>query len=366
MTQNLCNYALLGAMCQQSSQAFASHATFGGMVNTFRNNFHLLRLLLAVLVMLSHGNYLFKTGYEHALFHSAEWAVNGFFVISGLLISWSIERQFNWRAYSIKRFVRIYPLYAVVIAIQMVVLIYFSTMPVPFKDIGHYMVANLSTLNFMKPTLGDMVDFPFNGSLWTIKIEVMFYIALPFYLWFVKRLGLPFVLASWLAAFVYRYMMEDISIQLARQLPGAMTFFISGYVLHRYGQAILIWLKAACWRLLALCALLAIADLLLPGEYAEQLVMLCVLMAGIYAIAFYLPPLTLRYDISYGIYLMHFPLFVTMLHLEVFASAPALAFIVGCAAVVMLAFLATLLVEEPMIRWGKQKAKRYETDCTKL
>ncbi len=256
------------------------------MVDAFRNNFHLLRLVLAALVMLSHGNYLFATGYAWGIFHSAEWAVNGFFIISGLLISWSIDRQFEWRAYSIKRFARIYPLYGVVILAQLATLMYFSGAAVSVQEMGVYLAANLSTLNFIQPYIGDMVDFPFNGSLWTLKIEVMFYIALPVFIWFVRKWGMPFLLASWLAAFVFRYTVDDYSIQIARQLPGAMTFFIAGYVLHHYGQNIIAYFKRKPVWLGVFAAFLLAADLFLPADYGAQLIKLAGLMAVIYVGSF--------------------------------------------------------------------------------
>lgn len=366
MPQNPCNYACLGAI-EQPLFALSDAICYGcKMVDAFRNNFHLLRLVLAALVMLSHGNYVFGLGYGSLLFHSAEWAVNGFFIISGLLISWSIERRFDWRSYAMKRFARIYPLYAVAILVQLFLLLYFSGAAIGASDIARYLAANLSALNFIQPMLGDMVDFPFNGSLWTIKIEMMFYIALPIYLWMVKRWGGGFLIASWITAFLYRYTMDDYSIQLARQLPGAMTFFIAGYVLHRYGSQLALAARQRPLWALAVVALLALADMFLPSDYGARLVNLAVLMLLIYAIAFYLPPLVMRYDISYGIYLMHFPLFVTVRHLNLMPNQPESAFMLGCALVVMLSFFATVIIEEPAIRWGKRKAKRYETNRAEL
>lgn len=336
------------------------------MVDAYRNNFHLLRLILAALVMLSHGNYVFATGYASPLFHSAEWAVNGFFVISGLLISWSIDRRFEWRAYGIKRFARIYPLYAFVILAQLAVLLFFSLRPVTATEMAAYLAANLSTLTFLKPNVGDMVDFPFNGSLWTIKIEVMFYVALPFFVWFVRRFGLPFLLLSWLAAFMFRYTVDDYSIQLARQLPGAMAYFIAGYVLHHYGQAMMRWLRASRWRPAAVLVLVMALGYFLPQGYGQPLQHLALLMVIIYLAAFYAPPLALRYDISYGLYLIHFPFFATVAHMKFMADSPQMAFALACAAVTVLSFLSCVLIEEPAIRWGKKKAKRYETNRAEL
>lgn len=336
------------------------------MSDSAHNNFHLLRLALAALVMLSHGNYLFGLGGTWPIFHAAEWAVNGFFILSGLLISWSIDRGFHWRAYAIKRFARIYPLYAVVIALQCAVLLSFSHIPVTLGEMLRYVAANLATLNFIAPTLGDMVNFPFNGSLWTIKIEVMFYVALPIYVLLVRRFGLPFLLLSWAAAFLYRYALDAYSLVLARQLPGAMTFFIAGYVLHHYGAAFA--MMASRRKLLSAFAFFGLAVIYLFAPFADlqSLAQLLLLMIILYMIAFYAKPIRLRYDVSYGVYLLHFPVFATLVHVNFMPAMPQMAFAVGCALVLVLSFVANILIEEPAIRWGKKKAKRYETNRAEL
>lgn len=321
-----------------------------------RNNFHLLRLVLALLVMLSHGNHIFATQLEGVIFRSAEVAVNGFFILSGFLISWSIDRSFEWRSYAIKRFARIYPLYFVVILVQVVILFVFNSAPLNWDEPIEYLLASLSTLTFLKPSFGDMVQGHINGSLWTIKIEIMFYIALPIYVWFCKRFGWWWILSTWTVAFIYRFTMDDVSLQWARQLPGSMTFFIAGYVLCHYGAHIIAFFKAHSIRLPGLLVGLIVLESLLPSDYGFQLIYLFALMAALYFIAFYVPPIMLRYDISYGVYLMHVPLFLTIVHLKWF-DEPLIGFIVGTIMVIMLSLMATITVEEPMIRWGKRKAR---------
>lgn len=336
------------------------------MNDAYHNNFHLLRLGFALLVMLSHGNVLFGLGYESAVFHAAEWAVNGFFILSGWLVSWSIDRGFAWQPYAIKRFARLYPLYAVVIVTQLALMVFCSAMPISLAEALRYLAANLLALNFVQPNVGDMVNGPINGSLWTIKIEILFYGLLPLFAMLARRFGWRFVLACWVAAFAYRYMLDDISIRWARQLPGAMTFFIAGYALHHYRPRMLGWFGVKTVRPIAAIAALAGLYALLPESFAAPLLHLVILMVFIEVVALRLPPMVPRRDLSYGIYLIHFPLFLGLQHLGVLQAHPLLAFAAGCAMVLVLALLATKAIEEPMIRWGKRKAKHYETNRAAL
>jgi peptidoglycan/LPS O-acetylase OafA/YrhL len=66
-----------------------------------------------------------------------------------------------------------------------------------------------------------------NGALWTLKIEVMFYTLLPALAWLLRasgRMRWVYVGAeAWRAAFEAAGNPE-----IARQLPGQMSFFISG------------------------------------------------------------------------------------------------------------------------------------------
>ena len=327
-----------------------------------KNNFDLLRLVLAVLVLMSHGRDIFGLNISNPLFHQAELAVNGFFIISGFLISWSIDRSFEVKAYAVKRFARIYPLYAVVISTQIVLLWHFNSQPTELTEMTRYAVANFATLNFIQPWFGDMVSEPINGSLWTIKVEIMFYLAIPFYIWFLHRFGLPFLLFSFACAFAYRFGMEAYSIQWARQIPGSMAFFIAGCASYFYGGAILTYYRRN-WR--SLTPLLAAFAILIAASveyyYAYRLTYIIALTAIIYSVAFHLPRIHLPYDISYGVYLWHVPVFLTLRHIEFYASQPLLAFGLASLLILLLALASYRLIELPMIEWGRTKARKWRT-----
>ena len=83
-----------------------------------QNHFTAVRWVLAITVVLGHI-WLLTTGFEPFRIH--EWtasymAVNGFFVLSGLLIAKSLHTRRDIKAYAVSRFLRIYPALVIVLA----------------------------------------------------------------------------------------------------------------------------------------------------------------------------------------------------------------------------------------------------------
>jgi peptidoglycan/LPS O-acetylase OafA/YrhL len=107
-------------------------------------------------------------------------AVHSFFVVSGFLIFMSYERSRSLGSYFAKRFRRIAPGYIAVIVLSFLFLSLISTLPLQeyftSPESIKFLLANLSTLNFLHPTLpGVFEDHPYNavdGALWTIKVEI--------------------------------------------------------------------------------------------------------------------------------------------------------------------------------------------------
>ena len=321
------------------------------------NNFDLLRLLLALLVLMSHGRDILGLPYTSSFFYQAELAVNGFFIISGFLISWSIDRSFRMKGYALKRIARIYPLYAVVVTVQLFLLWWFNTAPADAQEMLTYYISNMASLNFIKPFFGTMVNEPINGSLWTIKVELMFYAVIPFYIWFLRRFGLPWLVFSFACAFAYRFGVEQISIQWARQIPGSMAFFIAGSTAYFYGAQLLEWLKKPRVLALLLLAMALLGVAAMDNYYAMRLLYVFILTAGLYGIAFHLPKLSVPTDISYGVYLWHVPVFLTVRHVMGTGNDPVSLFALGTIIIIVLAWLSALWIEIPCIRWAGRKAK---------
>jgi len=159
-------------------------------------------------VVIYHSGYL--TGHDRLTPGTlAGVAVGGFFVISGFLLTWSLARNPSLKAFALKRFFRIYPLYAVVILLQAAILTAEAgTLGNGIAgELARYLAANLVFANFLQPTIGGTlaglrVD-AINGSAWTLKVEIACYIALPWVLAMQRRLGVVWTagLALLLAAY---------------------------------------------------------------------------------------------------------------------------------------------------------------------
>ena len=124
-------------------------------------------------------------------------AVKVFFILSGFWVTQSFLKSESIKEYSIKRFKKILPQYWLVVLVFAVGLSAFSVLSLREYFCNSvfykYLAANILTLNFIQPNLpgvfeGLALNGSVNGSLWTIKIEIGFYILLPFIVFAVKRL----------------------------------------------------------------------------------------------------------------------------------------------------------------------------------
>lgn len=121
--------------------------------------------------------------------------VAAFFTMSGFLIFKSLQRGGTTRAYAKRRFIHIYPAYACCILLCTALGACFSS--IPLHEFFHntktwkYIFSNLAFLNFLQPTLpgvfADNYIQAVNGSLWFMKVEVIFYISAPVLFHIYKR-----------------------------------------------------------------------------------------------------------------------------------------------------------------------------------
>jgi peptidoglycan/LPS O-acetylase OafA/YrhL len=155
------------------------------------NNFDILRLILAILVFFYHWNILTSQHIENGIFHLGSYAVDMFFIVSGFLIFWSFDNDQNKKHFYIKRFFRIFPLYAFLIVLQ--TLFFIGFLDGNTLEILKYFVANIFFLNFLAPSVGGALSGlevdAINGSLWTLKNEVVFYALVPLIFMLYKKWG---------------------------------------------------------------------------------------------------------------------------------------------------------------------------------
>ncbi|MFN0038632.1 MAG: acyltransferase family protein [Burkholderiales bacterium] len=327
------------------------------------NNFDLLRLILASMVFLVHAYVLsgekdlaFLLGYV-----SADFAIKGFFVVSGYLIFRSFESSRSLRDYFDKRLRRIYPAFACVIVLCALAGGFVSALPWQeylSPALVRYLAANLVFMNFLAQELpGVFVGNPLqavNGALWTIKVEVAFYVSVPVIVWSYRRFGVVRVAtALYLFSVAYLVGLQTLAEHtgkgywtvLSRQLPGQLSYFIVGGLFHYHEAALRRWMSKF--------ALLSMAYLFIGNAWLDPLLTPICLGFVVMYFATGLPSLGnfgRLGDISYGVYIIHFPVLQLMVWKGLFARNATSALILSAILVGVLAVASWHLVEKRWLR----------------
>ena len=116
-------------------------------------------------------------------------AVCVFFILSGFWVTRSFLNCKSIKEYALRRFIKIFPPYWGTVILFAVLLFFSGELSAAEYFLSgrfwKYLAVNAITLNFLQPSLpgvflGLPMDGAVNGALWTIKIELGFYIILPF------------------------------------------------------------------------------------------------------------------------------------------------------------------------------------------
>jgi peptidoglycan/LPS O-acetylase OafA/YrhL len=323
-----------------------------------QNNFTLLRVLLALMVVLGHAKLLSGTAWPGFPFNLADAAVDSFFVVSGFLITGSYERCHGLWAFYVRRIFRLYPMYLFIVLAQAAVML--ALLPGgPFSEpraTMRYLAANAVLANFLQYDIGGVLsglrNSGINPSLWTLKIEIGFYLIVPLVYVAIRRWGWRVLAAIFLGSVAYSVLLRHSGdVRLARQLPGQMQFFVAGMALYLYGRG----LRVNPW-VGALIAAAFLAAWTVVHDIPDGIRPLIV-AAFVHSVALSTPPVRLRTDLSYSVYLLHGPLIQILILLGLFQDNPV--WIGGVViAVLALACVTERLIERPGTEFGRLLSMR--------
>ena len=327
------------------------------------NNFDHLRLLLALGVFFFHLSELTQiaTFQFFKSIISPSVAVHLFFIISGFLIFMSYENSSSLKSYLNKRMRRIAPAYVSVVFLLFLTLSILSTLSFQeyFSSSGswQYLFFNLITLNFLQTSLPGVFTENYiqavDGSLWTIKVEVAFYLSVPFIAYFYRwlkptlLLSIIFILSALyhtvMGALAHEYQ-SSFLLMLQHQLPGQMLFFSGGallYYLYPYFQKFqhLLFIFAV---------IIFIMQHYIPSYplYALSLSVIAIYLATVVP---YLRNISKHGDLSYGIYIWHFPLIQIFIAIGLFSTHIWFTFVLLITIVLLLAWLSWHFIEKPFL-----------------
>jgi peptidoglycan/LPS O-acetylase OafA/YrhL len=325
-----------------------------GSADFNKNNLDCLRLILASIVAFFHCYALSNIPALSPLgrYLSPHFAVKGFFVISGMLIYRSYIRSSSIRSYLEKRVRRIYPAYFTIIALAALLLpLTSASFPAHSFGFGYwkYIAANLVFLNFLAPNLPGVFTANslsgVNGALWTLKIEVAFYLFVPVIHFFCRRygtklvIGILMVLSSiWKYGFIFlaaAHPDHPLYAKMDVQFPAQLVYFLAGIVLLTAFDH----LKHYFLAISVLAISLYLVDHFFTGEKLDLLWISGVVFA--FGFWHYLGNFSKYGDFSYGVYIVHWPILQTLISFRLADKLPPLAFL---ALSLFLIFLAALLM----------------------
>lgn len=315
------------------------------------NNFDIVRLLLAVVVVFFHVGHVSGAPVFESWprYFSGHLAVEGFFAISGFLIFASWERASSLGDYIVKRAARILPGYWLATTLCLAIAFYYGS-----YHVGPFLLANLSFATFLHSSIpGVFPNNPMtvlNGALWTIKIEVMFYVAVPIIVWLCRRLHRDAVLwALFALSVIYRVAMANHE-TLAVQLPGQLSFFMIGALIHYH----LRWFETNGRWITLSAALMYIAHAITGWFILRPAAVATLTLAASLLLPTVKGP-TRWGDFSYGTYVLHWPIIQIVVATGLYAVNPWAALIVTLVAVALGAVLSWFFVEKPSLAFAHSR-----------
>lgn len=325
------------------------------------NCFDFLRYFFATSLIIVH--FCTLTNSDQFWFVSGTTRVKAFFIMSGFLVFYSYIKKENLKDYIKKRIRRILPPYLLVITLCVILGLFVTNMTiqdyVTSKETYKYLIANFSFLNFIQPTLPGVFESnpiqAVNGSLWTMKVEVMFYVSVPIILFLLKKYTKIYIIISvFLFAIIYDYFFiilyketnNDLYLLIKKQIGSQLMYFYSGTFILLYFDKFIRYLKFF-FPIAIIIYCYQNSNLIL--HYLEPLAFATILIGIAYNLK-YLNFLR-RYDnISYGMFLYHYPIIQTLIYYKIPQFNIYFAFFLAFVLTISASILSWKFLEKPIIQ----------------
>ena len=332
------------------------------------NNFNLIRLLAALQVLIVHGiNHFEISGWALDAFKAIP-GVPTFFLISGYLIGASYQRRgpAGIRQFFKNRFLRIYPglwFCVVITTIAMLLTGYLHGREVSLLSFASWVAGQASFVQFYNP--GFMRQFGtgvLNGALWTISVEIQFYLLVPLMYHLLKSHR------AWLLALFLVSVGVNLMLRLDPDNETLLRKLITVSFLP-WIYMFLIGFAGAYYRTVAAKATALPYTLLVPtylfsqffvGNFTQNatnaihplsVAVLSILILKFGTARLSLPGWSERLvqgsDFSYGLYLYHMPIINILLYVSPFGHAHN--FAIAIAVSIAAAVLSWFLIEQPAL-----------------
>lgn len=340
-----------------------------------KNNFDLIRLFAATQVALSHAISHLNVKADWAYLLNFFPGVPIFFFVSGFLIyqSWANIKHDKLRIFFTNRFLRIYPALFLCFIFSVFTVTYtgyFDGGDFEFKKVLPWVISQLTFFQFYNPDFLRRYGVGvLNGSLWTISIELQFYVLTPIvYLLYNrhKRLSVVcFIVFVILNALNTQFNIRESLLEKLISIsfvPWVFMFLFGAYASTNKGLQAAILKFNALLLLIIYLAIYHLSVLLgLGSGNGINFFSYVALSTLIVKLAFTKPEmantLLKKNDISYGIYIYHMPIINFLLFYGVVNSNLSLA--VAIISTFAAAFMSWILVERPALHLKAIALRRY-------
>jgi peptidoglycan/LPS O-acetylase OafA/YrhL len=342
--------------------------------NSSQNNFDLIRLFAASQVAVSHTAGYFGLGSPILSILSLFPGVPIFFFVSGYLIYGSYEQSSKNSNTNLnffhKRFLRLYPALWLCFVISLIS-IWYS---------GYLSGVELSMLDFIAWTIAQNTIFQFynpdfmrgygvgviNGSLWTISVEIQFYLLTPFIFYLLKKFKFVSVLLV-ILILVFANVLNpswNENLNIYQKFFGVsfvpwLYMFILGSLAYKYSSFLKILRGTHFLSILGLFIISYFLTKDIGWSNNINPISYLLMAATIMKIAYTKPHLSdtilKKNDISYGIYIFHMPIANYFLYQE---TVGIVGFIITAILTVIVAILSWFFYEKKFLLLKKSALRK--------
>lgn len=322
-----------------------------------KNGVNFIRYVFAYALIIFHYNVL--SGHDVFWLLQGGYRIKAFFILTGFLTFYSYFKHPGAKEFAKRRFKRLVPSYAFV-----VLLCFFGCSLISELSFAEYftsgqsyryLVSNLLFLNFLGPDLPGVFTHNLapavNGSLWTMKVDIMFYVTVPLLYLLLRRypkrwvlLGVLLFTVLYNEVFNYLYAQSGnmLFLMLRRQLGGQYIYFLAGMCIYFYYQQVHGQVR---W-LLPLSVVI-----FLVGSYYDAMEYLTAFCYAVIIMELSLNVKALERfsnvpNITYGLYLFHFPVIQVLLHYKVNEWSHAGCCVLCLGIVTLLSIMSYQLIEK--------------------
>jgi peptidoglycan/LPS O-acetylase OafA/YrhL len=349
-------------------------------MNIYQNNFDLIRLFAAAEVMVFHLLKIF--GYKNELFVLIDTLFPGvpiFFFISGMLIFQSFDKNNNLRSYAISRILRIYPALYLCFAVTLISIVVLSDSNI-FQNMRTLLIwvgCQLTMFQSWNPEMLRLYGMGVsNASLWTIPVEVLFYCLVPLVFFISKYttrkvvvcilFGVSFAVYGYSEFYLLPiYKSEFILYKVLHLSPASISswlwMFLCGAIAQMYIDDIIKIINGNFFIILILYIATSLFSIYLysidfifnmrPFGLLNYMLLCALIVSAAYSAPHLAEKILKRNDISYGIYLFHWPVANALLVLGVSGGS---AIFLNICITVFVAMISWLFVEKPDLALRKK------------